>query len=84
MEKQETKILLEIEEIIKKRKTDPEQLLFMAWFFSSVGVTAEDFITVCDIADIDPDYVKSFAFKVLRSKEVDFVRKRINTVLTFS
>jgi len=114
MEKQETKILLEIEEIIKKRKTDPEQLLFMsvilqamldatkpetekesedaavarrsaqAWFFSSIGVTAEDFITVCDIADIDPDYVKSFAFKVLRSKEVDFVRKRINTVLTFS
>lgn len=55
-----------------------------AWFFSSIGVTAEDFITVCDIADIDPDYVKSFAFKVLRSKEVDFVRKRINTVLTFS
>jgi hypothetical protein len=92
MEKQETKILLEIEEIIKKRKADPEQLLFMsvilqamldatkpetekesedadvarrsaqAWFFSSVGVTAEDFITVCDIADIDPDYVKSLLF----------------------
>jgi hypothetical protein len=110
MEKQETKILLEIEEIIKKRKTDPEQLLFMsvilqamldatkpetekesedaavarrsaqAWFFSSVGVTAEDFITVCDIADIDPDYVKSFAFKVLRSSMKTSIYTRLESI----
>ena len=114
MEKKETKILLEIEEIIKRRKADPEQLLFMSvilqamldatkpktpresteaiiareaamsWFFCSVGVTADDFMTVCDIADVDPDYVRSFAHKVIRSKEIDFVRKRINTVLTFN
>ena len=56
----------------------------MSWFFCSVGVTADDFMTVCDIADVDPDYVRSFAHKVIRSKEVDFVRKRINTVLTFN
>ena len=114
VEKKETKILLEIEEVIKKRKADPEQLLFMSvilqamldatkpmtpkesdeavaaretsmsWFFCSVGVTVDDFMTVCDIADLDPDYVRSFAYKVLRSKEIDFVRKRINTVLTFN
>ena len=85
MEKKETKILLSLEEIIKKRKADPEQILFlsvilqamldatkpktpresteaiiaretaMSWFFCSVGVTADDFMTVCDIADVDPD-----------------------------
>tara|TARA_R100000664_G_scaffold6062_2_gene11003 strand:+ start:3413 stop:3757 length:345 start_codon:yes stop_codon:yes gene_type:complete len=114
VEKKETKILLSLEEIIKKRKADPEQILFlsvilqamldatkpktpresteaiiaretaMSWFFCSVGVTADDFMTVCDIADVDPDYVRSFAYKVLQSKEIDFVRKRINTVLTFN
>ena len=54
-----------------------------AWFFASVGVTAEDFSTVCDIAGVDADYVRSFAFKVLKSKEIKYVRRRINAVLTF-
>ena len=54
-----------------------------AWFFSSVGVTAEDFNTVCDIAGVNPSHVRSFAFKVLKSKEIKFVRKRINAVLSF-
>jgi len=114
VKKKETEILLEIEEVIKKRKADPEQLLFMSvilqamldatkpitpkeseeavaareasmsWFFCSVGMNVDDFMTVCDIADLDPNYVRSFAYKVLRSKEIEFVRKRINTVLTFN
>jgi len=54
-----------------------------AWFFASVGVTAEDFSTVCDIAGVDAEYVRSFAFKVLKSKEIKYVRRRINAVLTF-
>jgi hypothetical protein len=53
----------------------------VAWFFASVGVTAEDFNTVCDYAGIDPAYMRDFAFKVLKSGEVDYVRKRINAVL---
>jgi len=53
----------------------------IAWFFASVGVTAEDFNTVCDFAGIDPLYMRDFAFKVLRSGEVEYVRKRINAVL---
>lgn len=54
-----------------------------AWFAASVGVTAEDFGTVCDLAGIDIDYAKTFAYKVIQSKEIDYVRKRINTVISF-
>ena len=53
----------------------------VAWFFASVGVTAEDFTAVCDFAGVNPVYMREFAFKVLRSGEVDYVRKRINAVL---
>ncbi len=53
-----------------------------AWFFASVGVTSEDFVNICDLAGISPVDMRSFAFKVLRSKEVKYIRKRINRVLT--
>ena len=53
----------------------------IAWFFASVGVTAEDFKTVCDYAGVEPEYMRDFAFKVLKSGEVEYVRKRINAVL---
>ena len=53
-----------------------------AWFFASVGVTAEDFNIICGYADIDPSYMKEFAFKVLKSGEIEYVRKRINAVLS--
>jgi hypothetical protein len=54
-----------------------------AWFCASVGVTSEDFMDVCDIAGIDPMCMRSFAYKVITSKSIPFVRKRINTLLTF-
>ena len=53
----------------------------LAWFFASVGVTAEDFTEVCDSAGVNPEYMRQFAFRVLKSGEVDFVRKRINAIL---
>ena len=53
-----------------------------AWFFASIGVTSEDFITVCDLADVEPTMAQGFAYKILRSREIDFVRKRINTILS--
>mgnify|MGYP000221010421 CR=1 FL=1 len=52
-----------------------------AWFFCSVGVTCDNFEYVCDNADIDSSYVRTFAYKVLKSKEINFVRKRINKLL---
>ena len=54
-----------------------------AWLLASIGVTAEDFMEVCDLAGIDSKKMQTFAFKVLRSKEVKYVRRRINTVLSF-
>lgn len=53
----------------------------VAWFFASVGVTAEDFNQVCDNAGVNPSYMRKFAYQVLKSGEVDFVRKRINAIL---
>jgi len=58
------------------------RLLAKAWFFASVGVTSEDFVNICDLAGISPVDMRSFAFKVLRSKEIKYIRKRINRVLT--
>tara|TARA_R110000751_G_scaffold46569_1_gene104663 strand:- start:325 stop:669 length:345 start_codon:yes stop_codon:yes gene_type:complete len=52
-----------------------------AWFFATVGVTAQDFKIVCDYANIDYNYMREFAFKVLKSGEIEYTRKRINAVL---
>ena len=54
-----------------------------AWFSASIGVTAQDFRDVCDLARVDSSYVKSFAYKVITEKSIPFIRKRINTLLTF-
>ena len=55
-----------------------------AWFFASYGTTAEDFEEVCSHAGVDPEYMRDFAFKVLKSGEVEYVRKRINAILGHS
>jgi len=52
-----------------------------AWFFASVGVTSEDFSEVCENAGVNPLYMRRFAYQVLESGEVDFVRRRINAIL---
>lgn len=52
-----------------------------AWFFASIGTTAQDFEEVCINAGVDPDYMRDFAYKVLQTGEVDYVRKRINAIL---
>ena len=52
-----------------------------AWFFAPVGVTCQNFEVVCDNADLSPSYVRSFAYKVLQSGEIEYVRKRINKIL---
>jgi|TARA_R110000823_G_scaffold110382_1_gene230362 hypothetical protein len=54
-----------------------------AWFFASIGVTSEDFVDICDLAGISPVDMRNFAFKILRSKEIKYIRKRINTVLNY-
>lgn len=53
----------------------------VAWFFASVGTTARDFEEVCSHAGVDADYMRDFAYKVLKSGEIEYVRRRINAVL---
>ena len=53
-----------------------------AWFFSSVSSGTSDFEYVCDMAGLSPSYTRSFAYKILKSKEITFIRKRINALLS--
>jgi hypothetical protein len=50
------------------------------WFFASIGVTADDFEEVCDLAGIDASYTRGFARRVLTSDDAEYIRRRINTV----
>jgi hypothetical protein len=60
-------------QVIKRQAT--------SWFFASSGVTASDFEDVCDLAGLDPDATRSLAHKVIYSKEINFIRKRIHAIL---
>jgi hypothetical protein len=53
----------------------------ISWFAASIGVTATNFIEICDMANLDSIYVRNFAYKVIHSKEKTFIRHRINQVL---
>ena len=52
-----------------------------SWFFTSVGVTCENFESVCQMAGVQPAKARSFAYKVLNADNKDFLRKRIRNVL---
>lgn len=51
------------------------------WFFTTVGVTAQDFEEVCDNAGIDAEYTRQYARRIMNN-DVEFVRKKINTLLS--
>lgn len=51
------------------------------WFFAPAGVTATDFETVCDLASVDPEQVRTFATRVLRDGTETFIRRKINAIL---
>ena len=53
----------------------------LAWFFCSVGVTCENFEMVCDYAGMNPSYTRSFAYKVIHSSNLKFVRQKIKNIL---
>ena len=53
----------------------------IAWFFCSVGVTCDNFEYVCEQAGLNSNYTRHFAYKVIHSKEIKFVRQKINAVL---
>ncbi len=52
-----------------------------AWFFAETGVTCENFKYVCDMANLNAEYTRGFAYKVIKDKEVLYIRKKINYLL---
>ena len=52
-----------------------------SWLTTDVGVTAEDKEEVCFLAGIEPEALTTYARKVIDTKEVLFIRKRINAIL---
>ena len=67
--------------IVESSRTSVERAHARAWFFCSVGVTCDNFEYVCENAGMDADYTRSFALKVIKSKEIKYVRQRIRRVL---
>jgi hypothetical protein len=53
----------------------------IAWFFCSAGVTCDNFEFICEQAGLSSNYTRQFAYKVIHSKEIKFVRQKINAVL---
>jgi|TARA_Y100000401_G_C8261639_1_gene193632 hypothetical protein len=52
-----------------------------AWFFAKTGVTCENFKYICDMANLNAEYTRSFAYKVIKDKKVHYIRKKINYLL---
>ena len=52
-----------------------------AWFFTSVGVTCEDFETVCHYAGLEPEKVRSFAYEVVNKGDVENVRRKLSSLI---
>jgi len=67
--------------IVESSRTSVERAHARAWFFCSIGVTCDNFEYVCESAGMDADYTRSFALKVINSKEIKYVRQRIRRVL---
>jgi len=53
----------------------------VGWFSTSVGVTASNFTDICDMANLESQYVRDFAYKVIHSREKTFIRYRLNKIL---
>jgi len=66
---------------VESSRTSVERANARAWFFCSVGVTCENFEYVCENAGMDAQYTRSFAIKVINSKEIKYVRQKIRRVL---
>ena len=50
-----------------------------AWFFSSIGVTCEDFETVCLYAKVDPVKIRIFAYETIKSGDTKNVRRKFQS-----
>ena len=63
----------------KKSKVNKDRAI--SWFFCSVGVTCDNFEQMCQHAGLNPSYTRSFAYKVIHSPDIKYVRQRIKKML---
>ena len=63
----------------KKSKVHRDKAI--AWVFCSVGVTCYKFEQICNHAGLSPSYTRSFAYKVIHSPDLKYVRQRIKKML---
>ena len=63
----------------KKSKVNKDRAI--SWFFCRVGVTCDNFEQICQHAGLNPSYTRSFAYKVIHSPDIKYVRQRIKKML---
>ena len=63
----------------KKSKVNKDRAI--SWFFCSVGVTCDNFEQICQHAGLSRSYTRSFAYKVIHSPDIKYVRQRIKKML---
>ena len=63
----------------KKSKVNKDRAI--SWFFCSAGVTCDNFEQICQHAGLNPSYTRSFAYKVIHSPDIKYVRQRIKKML---
>mgnify|MGYP000244602397 CR=1 FL=1 len=73
--------LLKVERLNESSSITLERDQAKAWFFASIGVTADDFDIVCTYAGLESYKVRSFALKVMGTGEKENVRRRISLLL---
>jgi lipoprotein NlpI len=52
-----------------------------AWFFTSIGVTCENFEFICDYAGLTPKTIRKFAYHIINSDNTVYIRKKITSLL---
>ena len=52
------------------------------WFTTRYGKKKEDFEYICELADVDSNYMRKVALEILTSKRTTFIRSHINAILT--
>ena len=53
------------------------------WFTTKNGKRKDDFEYICELAEIEPNYMRRVAMEILTLKRTNFVRNHINALLTY-
>jgi|TARA_R100000093_G_C1945623_1_gene74375 hypothetical protein len=83
-------ILQALLDVSKPKKSDEDSSIRLlrdqanAWFFTPIGVTCDNFESICDYAGLTPKYVRKFAYHVINNSTLDniiHIRKKITSLL---